>query len=53
MGRSSGAGSGRAEAGRAHLVFVPSAAMSSYLFIVKYELPLVIQAFLGQTSASE
>uniref|UniRef100_A0A3Q0RFH3 Solute carrier family 38 member 5b n=1 Tax=Amphilophus citrinellus TaxID=61819 RepID=A0A3Q0RFH3_AMPCI len=24
-------------------------AMSSYLFIVKYELPLVIQAFLGQT----
>uniref|UniRef100_A0A8C6L1I7 Solute carrier family 38 member 5b n=1 Tax=Nothobranchius furzeri TaxID=105023 RepID=A0A8C6L1I7_NOTFU len=25
-------------------------AMSSYLFIVKYELPLVIQAFLGQTS---
>ncbi|XP_037553216.1 sodium-coupled neutral amino acid transporter 3 [Nematolebias whitei] len=28
-------------------------AMSSYLFIVKYELPLVIQAFLGQTSASE
>uniref|UniRef100_A0A3Q1FEE7 Sodium-coupled neutral amino acid transporter 3-like n=1 Tax=Acanthochromis polyacanthus TaxID=80966 RepID=A0A3Q1FEE7_9TELE len=28
-------------------------AMSSYLFIVKYELPLVIQAFLGQTSSSE
>uniref|UniRef100_A0A668ABD1 Solute carrier family 38 member 5b n=1 Tax=Myripristis murdjan TaxID=586833 RepID=A0A668ABD1_9TELE len=28
-------------------------AMSSYLFIVKYELPLVIQAFLGQTSTSE
>ncbi|KAM9752546.1 sodium-coupled neutral amino acid transporter 3-like [Menidia menidia] len=28
-------------------------AMSSYLFIVKYELPLVIQAFLGQTSLSE
>ncbi|XP_013888495.1 sodium-coupled neutral amino acid transporter 3 isoform X1 [Austrofundulus limnaeus] len=28
-------------------------AMSSYLFIVKYELPLVIQAFLGLTSASE
>lgn len=27
-------------------------AMSSYLFIVKYELPLVIQAFLGQTSGS-
>ncbi|KAG7273372.1 hypothetical protein CRUP_022915 [Coryphaenoides rupestris] len=27
-------------------------AMSSYLFIVKYELPLVIQAFLGQTSSS-
>ncbi|XP_030049814.1 sodium-coupled neutral amino acid transporter 5 [Microcaecilia unicolor] len=25
-------------------------AMSSYLFIVKYELPLVIQAFLGQTT---
>lgn len=29
------------------------AAMSSYLFIVKSELPLVIQAFLGQTSSSE
>ncbi|KAK2898080.1 sodium-coupled neutral amino acid transporter 5b [Channa argus] len=28
-------------------------AMSSYLFIVKYELPLVIQAFLGQTSNSD
>ncbi|XP_041858975.1 sodium-coupled neutral amino acid transporter 5b [Melanotaenia boesemani] len=28
-------------------------AMSSYLFIVKYELPLVIQTFLGQTSTSE
>uniref|UniRef100_A0A8C5AIN0 Amino acid transporter transmembrane domain-containing protein n=1 Tax=Gadus morhua TaxID=8049 RepID=A0A8C5AIN0_GADMO len=28
-------------------------AMSSYLFIVKFELPLVIQAFLGQTSSSE
>ncbi|KAF7649302.1 hypothetical protein LDENG_00143840 [Lucifuga dentata] len=28
-------------------------AMSSYLFIVKYELPLVIQAFLGQTTSSE
>ncbi|XP_061591572.1 sodium-coupled neutral amino acid transporter 3-like isoform X2 [Cololabis saira] len=28
-------------------------AMSSYLFIVKNELPLVIQAFLGQTSASD
>uniref|UniRef100_A0A7N6ACM9 Amino acid transporter transmembrane domain-containing protein n=1 Tax=Anabas testudineus TaxID=64144 RepID=A0A7N6ACM9_ANATE len=28
-------------------------AMSSYLFIVKYELPLVIQAFLGQTSSSD
>ncbi|KAG7224305.1 hypothetical protein INR49_000548, partial [Caranx melampygus] len=28
-------------------------AMSSYLFIVKYELPLVIQAFLGQTSTSD
>uniref|UniRef100_A0A665U1J5 Sodium-coupled neutral amino acid transporter 3-like n=1 Tax=Echeneis naucrates TaxID=173247 RepID=A0A665U1J5_ECHNA len=28
-------------------------AMSSYIFIVKYELPLVIQAFLGQTSNSE
>uniref|UniRef100_A0A671XWS6 Amino acid transporter transmembrane domain-containing protein n=1 Tax=Sparus aurata TaxID=8175 RepID=A0A671XWS6_SPAAU len=28
-------------------------AMSSYLFIVKSELPLVIQAFLGQTSSSE
>ncbi|CAL9703769.1 unnamed protein product [Knipowitschia caucasica] len=27
--------------------------MSSYLFIVKYELPLVIQTFLGQTSASD
>ncbi|CAJ1055215.1 sodium-coupled neutral amino acid transporter 3-like [Xyrichtys novacula] len=27
-------------------------AMSSYLFIVKSELPLVIQAFLGQTSTS-
>lgn len=27
--------------------------MSSYLFIVKSELPLVIQAFLGQTSSSE
>ncbi|CAL8324145.1 unnamed protein product [Merluccius merluccius] len=27
-------------------------AMSSYLFIVKYELPLVIQAFLGQASSS-
>uniref|UniRef100_A0A8C3G811 Amino acid transporter transmembrane domain-containing protein n=1 Tax=Cyclopterus lumpus TaxID=8103 RepID=A0A8C3G811_CYCLU len=27
-------------------------AMSSYLFIVKSELPLVIQAFLGQTSSS-
>ncbi|TNN30005.1 Sodium-coupled neutral amino acid transporter 3 [Liparis tanakae] len=26
--------------------------MSSYLFIVKSELPLVIQAFLGQTSSS-
>uniref|UniRef100_A0A3Q1BID4 Amino acid transporter transmembrane domain-containing protein n=1 Tax=Amphiprion ocellaris TaxID=80972 RepID=A0A3Q1BID4_AMPOC len=33
------------------LVYI--AAMSSYLFIVKYELPLVIQAFLGQTSSSE
>ncbi|KAA8591233.1 hypothetical protein FQN60_002176, partial [Etheostoma spectabile] len=29
------------------------AAMSSYLFIVKSELPLVIQAFLGQTSSSD
>ncbi|XP_077368012.1 sodium-coupled neutral amino acid transporter 5b [Festucalex cinctus] len=28
-------------------------AMSSYLFIVKSELPLVIQAFLGQTSGSD
>lgn len=28
-------------------------AMSSYLFIVKFELPLVIQAFLGQTTSSE
>ncbi|XP_041655701.1 sodium-coupled neutral amino acid transporter 5b [Cheilinus undulatus] len=28
-------------------------AMSSYLFIVKSELPLVIQAFLGQTSTSD
>uniref|UniRef100_A0A8C7ZAB1 Solute carrier family 38 member 5b n=1 Tax=Oryzias sinensis TaxID=183150 RepID=A0A8C7ZAB1_9TELE len=28
-------------------------AMSSYLFIVKYELPLVIQTFLGHTSPSE
>uniref|UniRef100_A0A8D0AL68 Solute carrier family 38 member 5b n=1 Tax=Sander lucioperca TaxID=283035 RepID=A0A8D0AL68_SANLU len=28
-------------------------AMSSYLFIVKSELPLVIQAFLGQTSSSD
>uniref|UniRef100_A0A672ZZ87 Solute carrier family 38 member 5b n=1 Tax=Sphaeramia orbicularis TaxID=375764 RepID=A0A672ZZ87_9TELE len=28
-------------------------AMSSYLFIVKYELPLVIQAFLGQTTSSD
>lgn len=28
-------------------------AMSSYLFIVKSELPLVIQAFLGQTSIAE
>ncbi|XP_029975042.1 sodium-coupled neutral amino acid transporter 3-like [Salarias fasciatus] len=28
-------------------------AMSSYLFIVKYELPLVIQAFLGQTTTSD
>uniref|UniRef100_A0A8C6TPY1 Solute carrier family 38 member 5b n=1 Tax=Neogobius melanostomus TaxID=47308 RepID=A0A8C6TPY1_9GOBI len=28
-------------------------AMSSYLFIVKYELPLVIQAFLGQTTGSD
>ncbi|XP_071331248.1 sodium-coupled neutral amino acid transporter 3-like isoform X2 [Trachinotus anak] len=28
-------------------------AMSSYLFIVKYELPLVIQAFLGQTSTTD
>uniref|UniRef100_A0A8C5EEM2 Sodium-coupled neutral amino acid transporter 3-like n=1 Tax=Gouania willdenowi TaxID=441366 RepID=A0A8C5EEM2_GOUWI len=28
-------------------------AMSSYLFIVKYELPLVIQTFLGLTSSSE
>uniref|UniRef100_A0A3B4XZ35 Solute carrier family 38 member 5b n=1 Tax=Seriola lalandi dorsalis TaxID=1841481 RepID=A0A3B4XZ35_SERLL len=28
-------------------------AMSSYLFIVKYELPLVIQAFLGQTSSTD
>lgn len=28
-------------------------AMSSYLFIVKSELPLVIQAFLGQTTFSE
>ncbi|XP_030639839.1 sodium-coupled neutral amino acid transporter 5b [Chanos chanos] len=27
-------------------------AMSSYLFIVKYELPLVIQTFLGQESSS-
>ncbi|XP_058498788.1 sodium-coupled neutral amino acid transporter 3-like [Solea solea] len=26
-------------------------AMSSYLFIVKYELPLVIQAFLGETTS--
>ena len=26
--------------------------MSSYLFIVKFELPLVIQAFLGQASTS-
>jgi len=28
-------------------------AMSSYLFIVKSELPLVIQAFLGQTTSSD
>uniref|UniRef100_A0A3B4AHT1 Amino acid transporter transmembrane domain-containing protein n=1 Tax=Periophthalmus magnuspinnatus TaxID=409849 RepID=A0A3B4AHT1_9GOBI len=28
-------------------------AMSSYLFIVKYELPLVIQAFLGHTSSTD
>ncbi|XP_024119657.1 sodium-coupled neutral amino acid transporter 3 [Oryzias melastigma] len=28
-------------------------AMSSYLFIVKYELPLVIQTFLGHTSPSQ
>ncbi|XP_047459595.1 sodium-coupled neutral amino acid transporter 3-like [Mugil cephalus] len=28
-------------------------AMSSYLFIVKYELPLVIQAFLGQTPSPD
>uniref|UniRef100_H2RTS2 Solute carrier family 38 member 5b n=1 Tax=Takifugu rubripes TaxID=31033 RepID=H2RTS2_TAKRU len=28
-------------------------AMSSYLFIIKSELPLVIQAFLGQTSNSD
>ncbi|XP_029011240.1 sodium-coupled neutral amino acid transporter 3-like isoform X2 [Betta splendens] len=28
-------------------------AMSSYLFIVKYELPLVIQAFLGRTTGSD
>jgi len=27
-------------------------AMSSYLFIVKYELPLVIQAFLGLQHSS-
>ncbi|XP_029466784.1 sodium-coupled neutral amino acid transporter 5 [Rhinatrema bivittatum] len=27
-------------------------AMSSYLFIIKYELPLVIQAFLGQTETT-
>ncbi|KAG9328682.1 hypothetical protein JZ751_019952 [Albula glossodonta] len=27
-------------------------AMSSYLFIVKYELPLVIQAFLGKSTSS-
>lgn len=26
------------------------AAMSSYLFIVKYELPIVIQAFLGSSN---
>lgn len=31
------------------VVFV-SPAMSSYLFIVKYELPIVIQAFLGSSS---
>lgn len=29
------------------------AAMSSYLFIVKSELPLVIQAFLGQAASSK
>lgn len=34
-------------------LFLCPAAMSSYLFIVKSELPLVIQAFLGQTSTSE
>ncbi|XP_075691055.1 sodium-coupled neutral amino acid transporter 5 [Rhinoderma darwinii] len=28
-------------------------AMSSYLYIIKYELPLVIQAFLGLTKATE
>ncbi|CAB1431533.1 unnamed protein product [Pleuronectes platessa] len=28
-------------------------AMSSYLFIVKYELPLVIQTFLGQSASSD
>lgn len=32
------------------LLFSPFAAMSSYLYIVKYELPIVIQAFLGSSS---
>lgn len=32
------------------VVVVVSPAMSSYLFIVKYELPIVIQAFLGSSS---
>lgn len=31
------------------VVFV-LAAMSSYLYIVKYELPIVIQAFLGSSN---
>lgn len=33
-------------------MFPSPSGMSSYLFIVKSELPLVIQAFLGQTSSS-
>lgn len=31
-------------------VVFASAAMSSYLYIVKYELPIVIQAFLGSSN---